>query len=230
MRLINQESQMVVGQPEFVENPENRCPVILLLDTSSSMSGLPVEALNDGLSAFKAAVIEDEQAALRVDVAIVTFGPVQLIQDFVTIDQFMPPHLVANGLTPMGEAITYALDLLEKRKTAYRDNGIQYYRPWVFLITDGAPNRDSPWQESAQQLKTAEQQRKLSFFAVGVQGADMETLRQISPADRPPLLLNGLDFRSMFQWLSDSMVRVSSSTVGGEMVVLPPVGWGQITT
>jgi uncharacterized protein YegL len=230
MRLINQESQMVVGQPEFVENPENRCPVILLLDTSSSMSGLPVEALNDGLSAFKAAVIEDEQAALRVDVAIVTFGPVQLIQDFVTIDQFMPPHLVANGLTPMGEAITYALDLLEKRKTAYRDNGIQYYRPWVFLITDGAPNRDSPWQEAAQQLKTAEQQRKLSFFSVGVQGADMETLRQISPADRPPLLLNGLDFRSMFQWLSDSMVRVSSSTVGGEMVVLPPVGWGQITT
>ncbi|NJK30262.1 MAG: VWA domain-containing protein [Acaryochloris sp. RU_4_1] len=220
----------MIGQPEFVENPENRCPVILLVDTSSSMSGAPMDALNSGLEAFKEAVIQDEQAALRVDVAIVSFGPVELVQDFVTIDQFMPLHLEAHGLTPMGEAISFALDLLENRKVAYRDNGIQYYRPWVFMITDGAPNPDSPWQQAAERLKNAEAQRKLSFFAVGVQGADMTILNQISPPERPPLMLNGLDFRSMFLWLSDSMVRVSSSTVGGDMVALPPVGWGQIAT
>ncbi|NJK41567.1 MAG: VWA domain-containing protein [Acaryochloridaceae cyanobacterium SU_2_1] len=220
----------MVGQPEFVENPENRCPVILLVDTSSSMSGAPLDALNSGLEAFKEAVIQDEQAALRVDVAIVSFGPVELVQDFVTIDQFVPLKLEAHGLTPMGEAISFALDLLENRKVAYRNNGIQYYRPWVFLITDGAPNPDSPWQQAAERLKNAEAQRKLSFFAVGVQGADMTILNQISPPDRPPLMLRGLDFRSMFLWLSDSMVRVSSSTVGGDMVALPPVGWGQIAT
>ncbi|NCJ06048.1 VWA domain-containing protein [Synechococcales cyanobacterium C] len=221
---------MLVGQPEFVDNPENRCPVILLVDTSGSMAGQPIEALNSGLSAFKDAVLKDEQAALRVDVAIVSFGPVQLEQDFVTVDQFTPPSLQAYGLTPMGEAIEFALDLLETRKQTYRSNGIQYYRPWVFLITDGAPNPDSPWQQASQRLQDAETQRKLSFFAVGVQGADMNTLRQISPSERPPLLLKGLDFQSMFLWLSDSMVRVSSSTVGGDMVALPPVGWGQITT
>jgi uncharacterized protein YegL len=227
---FNAEISMLVGQPEFVENPENRCPVILLLDTSGSMAGAPIAALSDGISMFKQAVMEDEQAALRVDVAIVTFGPVQLIQDFVTIDQMHPPILQAKGMTPMGEAITYALDLLENRKMAYRTNGIQYYRPWVFLITDGAPNPDSPWMQAASMLRQAEQQRKLSFFAVAVQGADMNILRQITPPERPPLLLNGLDFRAMFQWLSDSMVRVSSSTVGGDMVVLPPVGWGQVST
>jgi uncharacterized protein YegL len=221
---------MIVGQPEFVENPENRCPVIFLLDTSGSMAGAPIDALNAGLTAFKEAVIQDEQASLRVDVAIVTFGPVQLVQDFVTIDQFVPPWLTTQGLTPMGEAIDYALDLLEDRKATYRHNGIQYYRPWIFLITDGAPNRDSPWQQSAHRIRNAENNRKLSFFAVGVQGADMNTLQQIAPPERPPLLLNGLDFRSMFLWLSDSMVRVSTSTVGGEMVALPPVGWGQIAT
>lgn len=58
----------------------------------------------------------------------------------------------------------------------------------------------------------------------------MSILHQIAPPERPPLMLNGLDFRSMFLWLSDSMVRVSSSTVGGDMVALPPVGWGQIAT
>jgi uncharacterized protein YegL len=220
----------MLGQPEFVENPENRCPVILLVDTSGSMQGAPMAALNTGLAAFRDAILQDEQAALRVDVAIVSFGPVELVQDFVTIDHFVPPVLTAQGLTPMGEALSYGLDLLESRKQTYRNNGIQYYRPWVFLITDGAPNPTSPWPQAAQRIRDAESQRKLSFFAVGVQGADMHTLSQIAPAERPPLMLNGLDFRSMFLWLSDSMVRVSSSTVGSDMVALPPVGWGQIAT
>ncbi len=221
---------MGVGLPEFVENPENRCPVVLLLDTSGSMAGEPIKALNQGLTVFQSAVREDEQASLRVEVAIVAFGPVRLVQDFVTIDEFVPPQLDASGLTPMGEAINYALDLLESRKETYRVSGIQYYRPWIFLITDGAPNLNSPWQQAAQRVKDSESNRKLSFFAVGVQGADLETLRQITPLERPPMMLHGLDFKSMFVWLSDSMRRVSSSTVGGEMVALPPVGWGQITT
>lgn len=73
-------------------------------------------------------------------------------------------------------------------------------------------------------------QSRLLFFAIGVESADLNTLRQIAPPERPPVLLNGLDFRSMFQWLSTSMKRVSSSQVGGTMISLPPVGWGQIAT
>ncbi len=217
---------MPVGLPEFVENPENRCPVILLLDTSGSMSGQPIQELNRGLAAFKEDVLRDSQASLSVEMAIVTFGPVQLTQDFATIDQFTPPKLEANGNTPMGEAIEYALDLLEGRKFTYKENGILYYRPWIFLITDGAPT-DS-WQYAAQRLKEAETQRRLLFFPVGVQGADMNTLRQIAPPERPPIMLNGLDFRSLFVWLSTSMKRVSSGKVG-QAVALPSVGWGQIT-
>ena len=217
---------MPVGLPEFVENPETRCPVILLLDVSGSMSGQPIQELNRGLAAFKEDVVKDSQAALSVEVAIVSFGPVRLTQDFVTIENFTPPELKSDGLTPMGEAIEYALDLLESRKTAYKDNGILYYRPWVFLITDGAPTDD--WKYAAQRVKEAEASRRLCFFAVGVQSADFDTLKQIAP-ERPPVMLNGLDFRSLFVWLSTSMKRVSSGKVG-EAVALPAVGWGQITT
>lgn len=219
---------MAVGMPEFVENPENRCPVILLLDTSGSMSGQPIQELNRGLAAFKQDVLKDSQASLSVEVAMITFGPiVKLTQDFVTIDQFTPPILEVGGLTPMGAAIEYALDFLENRKQTYKDNGILYYRPWVFLITDGEPN-DS-WQPAAQRLREAEAQSRLSFFAVGVQGADMNILKQISPPERPPVTLNGLDFREMFVWLSASMKRVSSGKVG-QAVALPAMGWGQITS
>lgn len=219
---------MPVGLPEFVDNPEPRCPVILLCDTSGSMAGEPINALNAGLAAFKEDVYLDEVASLRVEVALVTFGPVQLAQDFVTIDNFTSPRLVADGGTPMGEAIEYALDLLERRKETYKNNGIQYYRPWVFLITDGAPT--DRWYNAAQQVRQAEAQRRLLFFAVGVKGADMNTLRQIALPERPPVVLDGLKFREMFHWLSDSMKRVSSSQVGGTMIALPPVGWGQIAT
>lgn len=217
---------MPVGLPEFVENPENRCPVILLLDTSGSMYGQPIQELNRGLAAFKEDVLRDSQASLSVEVAIITFGPVQLTQGFTTIDQFTPPKLEASGDTPMGETIEYALNLLEGRKFTYKQNGILYYRPWIFLITDGAPT-DS-WQYASQRLKEAEAQRRLLFFPVGVQGADMKTLRQIAPPERPPIMLNGLDFRSLFVWLSTSMKRVSSGKVG-QAVALPSVGWGQIT-
>ncbi|MEH2292420.1 vWA domain-containing protein [Nostoc sp.] len=219
---------MPVGLPEFVENPENRCPVILLLDTSGSMSGQPIQELNRGLAAFKEDVQKDSQASLSVEVAIITFGPiVKLVQDFVTIDQFTPPILKANHFTPMGAAIEYALDFLENRKQTYKDNGILYYRPWVFLITDGAPS-DS-WDSAAKRLREAEAQSRLSFFAVGVKGADMNILKQISPPERPPVMLNGLDFRELFVWLSASMKRVSSGKVG-QAVALPAVGWSQITS
>ncbi|MEH2297974.1 MAG: VWA domain-containing protein [Nostoc sp.] len=219
---------MPVGMPEFVENPENRCPVILLLDTSGSMSGQPIQELNRGLAAFKQDILKDSQASLSLEVAIIAFGPiVKLMQDFVTIDQFTPPILEVNGLTPMGAAIEYALDFLENRKQTYKDNGILYYRPWVFLITDGAPS-DS-WESAAQRLREAEAQRRLLFFAVGVKDADMNTLKQISPPERLPITLNGLDFREMFVWLSASVKRVSSGKVG-QAVALPAVGWGQITS
>ncbi|MDZ8262562.1 vWA domain-containing protein [Nostoc sp. ChiQUE01b] len=219
---------MAVGMPEFVENPENRCPVILLLDTSGSMSGQPIQELNQGLAAFKADVQKDSQASLSVEVAMITFGPiVKLIQDFVTIDQFTPPTLEVDGVTPMGGAIEYALDFLENRKQTYKDNGILYYRPWVFLITDGAPT-DS-WDSAAQRLRQAEAQSGLSFFAVGVKDADTNILKQISPPERPPVKLNGLDFRELFVWLSASIKRVSSGKVG-QAVALPAMGWGQITS
>ena len=218
---------MPVGLPEFVDNPENRCPVILLLDNSGSMSGQPIQELNRGLAAFKEDVLRDTQASLSVEVAIITFGPVRLAQDFVTIDQFIPPKLEAEGSTPMGEAIESALDLLETRKQIYKNNGILYYRPWVFLITDGSPT--DYWQNAAQRVREAEETRRLLFFTVGVQGADITKLRQIAPPQRPPVTLNGLDFRSLFVWLSTSMKRVSSGKVG-EAVALPAVRWGQITS
>lgn len=215
---------------EFAKNPEPRCPVVLLLDTSGSMSGDRINELNAGLASFKQDVEKDTTASLRVEVAIITFdSSVHIVQDFVTMDNFYPPQLTTSGTTSMGEGIELALNEVENRKAIYKSNGIQYYQPWVFLITDGGPT-DS-WQSAAQRVRQADADRKISFYAVGVQGADMNTLEQIAPVNIPPLMLKGLQFQELFRWLSDSMKRVSSSKVGGGQTSLPAItGWAQTNT
>src|ERR1051326_8776445 len=91
---------------EFADNPEPRCPCVLLLDTSKSMTGQPITALNQGLQVFRDELLKDTLARQRVEIAIVTFGGVvQVIQNFVTVDNFPPPTLQAQGQTPMGTAI-----------------------------------------------------------------------------------------------------------------------------
>lgn len=215
---------------EFAQNPEPRCPVVLLLDTSGSMSGDRIDELNAGLASFKQDVEKDTTASLRVEVAIITFdSSVHIVQDFVTMDNFYPPQLTTSGTTSMGEGIELALNEVESRKAIYKSNGIQYYQPWVFLITDGGPT-DS-WQSAAQRVRQADADRKISFYAVGVQGADMNILGQIAPVNIPPVMLKGLQFQELFRWLSDSMKRVSSSKVGGGQTSLPAItGWAQTNT
>ena len=210
-------TELIPDEIQFAENPEPRCPCVLVVDVSSSMYGNKMNQLNSGIATFEQELKADQLASLRTEVAIVTFGSgAEMRQDFVTADQFSPPTLRANGATEMSAGINLALDKIEERKKMYRDNGIDYYRPWLFLITDGAPT-ETPKEVNAmsERLKSADGDKRVAAFSVGVQGADMDLLTEISP--RRPLMLKGLEFTSMFVWLSQSMSRVSASRTDDEI-------------
>src|SRR5512133_991298 len=249
-------------QAEFAENPEPRCPVVLVLDTSGSMEGTPIQEMNEGLRAFAAAIQADRLASLRVEVAVIAFGgkvraldvrgtpndtrevvlfnpaglairpklnevPFDANRAFVTADQFVPPALDANGETPLGEAVSRALALLRERKEIYKQNGLDYFRPWIFAITDGRPT-DKGWEAVAEQVRQEEARKGVVFYGVGVEGADLKTLGRFS-ASRPPLKLKGLAFGDLFTWLSKSLSAIAHSRPG-EQAPLPPVGWGEVDT
>ena len=243
--------QIPFPEPEFVDNPEPRCPCVLLLDTSGSMADerqvsqalspvqkllsnslvaravKPIDELNAGLAAFRYELLADELAVKRLELALVTFGPVRLLSDFQAPDLFRPPVLKAEGDTPMGAAIEQAIALVNQRKAAYRQNGISYYRPWILLITDGEPT--DQWQHAAELVRAGEQSKAFAFFAIGVEGAKFDVLQQLSV--RQPLRLNGLQFREMFRWLSASLSLVSRSSPGDEIALKNPTapdGWASI--
>ena len=222
--MTNDFEQTEFSAVEFAENPEPRCPVILLLDTSGSMGGRPIDELNAGLQSFRDELNQDELAASRVEVAIVTFGPVAMVTDFTSAHHFAAPHLAVGGATPMGAAIEQGISMLRERKGAYRTNGITYYRPWIFVITDGSPT-DS-LDEARKAIAAGEDRKEFMFYAVGVEGADFNALRSLSV--RAPLKLKGLAFRELFSWLSTSLSSVSHSQTSDQVALVNPTapdGW-----
>jgi len=231
-----------LDETEFADNPEPRCPVVLLLDTSGSMSGEPIAELNQGLRDFAVALQDDPLASLRVEAAVVTFGgsvqaldvrdggkepvPFDAARAFVTVDRFQTPTLSAGGDTPMGEAVRRALSLLRERKDIYRQQDADYFRPWLFLVTDGQPT-DNGWESAADLAREEEDRNGVLIFPVGVEGADMKTLARFAHAQ--PLKLKGLAFREFFKWVSKSLSAVAQSQPG-DQVALPPTGWGSVET
>ena len=218
---------------DLVDNPVPRIPICLCLDVSGSMDGEPINELNKGIATFFEAIEEDDTAKSSAEICIVTFSnTVNVVRDFsgLSVDS-TPPTLEADGMTYLGEGIVKSLELLEERKKQYKENGVDYYQPWLVIMTDGIPNGDKNILQTAID-STVEliSSRKLTIFPIPIgKEADMKVLNDISP-NRKPLKLQGLKFREFFTWLSKSVSKVSQSTPGDTVPldVDGIKGWGEL--
>lgn len=236
-------NNMLLRIEDLVNNPTPRVPICLCLDTSGSMGAVEgdcvatgetvyedgrtwnivtggtsrIDELQKGVKQFYESIREDEIAFYAAEICIVTFDDkATCVMDFANIErQDVIPELRPVGNTAMGEGVNLALDLLEQRKQEYKDKGVDYYQPWLVLMTDGVPNGSlSELNNAAKRASDMVKEKKLSVFPIGIgSDADMETLARFSPK-RSPLKLQGLKFCEFFTWLSKSVSRTSQSTPG----------------
>ena len=210
-------------QEDLVQNPTARVPVCLCLDVSGSMSGAPINELNKGVAQFYDAIQNDDIAFYAAELCIVTFGGFReatCISDFARLQNYddsvsTPPVLEANGMTPLGEGVNLALDKLEKRKEQYKAKGVDYYQPWLVIMTDGVPNGDEGELERAiSRVQSLLSEKKLTVFPIGIgPEASMSVLRRFSK-NEDALKLQGLKFSEFFEWLSQSVSKTSQLTPG----------------
>lgn len=216
---------------DYSGNPNQRTPCVLILDASGSMntSGSKgktrIAELNEGIQTLEQALKSDDAAISRVQLGIVTVGgpsnSADVLMDWTDVENFEAFPLVADGATPLGIGVRLGLEMIEQIKKDLRSNGINYTRPWMMIITDGEPTDSSAdWAAAAQACKDAEASKKVEVFTIGVDGANLATLSQLSA--RTPALLDGLKFKELFLWLSSSLSAASRSRPG-DALALPSV-------
>lgn len=207
---------------DLATNPAPRVPICLCLDVSGSMEGQRIQELRKGVEKFYNSIKTDEVAVNSAEVCIVTFGGVaKCISEFKTVDLITElPAFEVRGETPLGEAVILSLDKLDARKNEYRKNGIDYFQPWLVIMTDGNPNgSEAVFEKAVRKIDVLVTAKKLTIFPIGVGSqANMDALNKLSPK-RTALKLKGVNFKEFFEWLSQSVCRVSQSVVGEKITL-----------
>lgn len=214
----------------LAENTSQRLPCVVVLDGSSSMAeNGAIDALNEGLKLLEQDLKADDVARQRVRILLLRVGApqdVEVVTDWVDAIEFEAPEIEANGTTPLGAGVRRALDEIEAEKARYRDHGVPYNRPWLFILTDGEPT-DRDWERAADECRKAEESGRVSVFCVGVgEAANLEKLGRFSP--RQPLELRGLAFREFFLWLSRSARAGSKTAPSDNIQMAAPSDWAVV--
>ncbi|MCB0536594.1 MAG: VWA domain-containing protein [Bacteroidetes bacterium] len=228
-------SNITPFQGETPDNFNTRCLCVLVLDTSYSMEGDPINELNKGLLSFGDFLKSKNSTRFSVETSIITFNSeVECVQEPALVDEMQSTSkfpLQVDGTTKLVDGVRAAIKKVEDRKQWYRNNGIAYYRPWVVLITDGYPDKDQDIDGLANEIKIAHNGKHFAFLPMGVEGADPQFLSKIATSEFPPLPIDWQKFQDVFQWLSNSLDKVSQSAEGekvtfGSVQDFTRTGWG----
>jgi len=181
---------------EVSRNKDQKCPVVLLLDTSGSMSeennGVKaIDELNKAIQTLKDEIIGDSILSQRLELGIVCFDDDARVEK--PIDLVSPessfPILQTGGRTNVVAGMTMAMKIIEERKAFYKSNNEQYYRPYIVLFTDGAPTNSQDEIEALDsQIQQMSDQKKFVFLPFGVGNADMQLLSKLAAGSEHPQL------------------------------------------
>ena len=210
---------------ESAVNTEMKCLCVFVLDVSGSMRGARIEALNQGIKDFYAEIQNGDNVSDKLidqlEVAVIQYDEeVQVLREPALLEESeVAPTLSERGsVTETVMAMEEAINIVEARKSWYKETGQRYYRPWIIVMTDGEPygNRASAADIDAIAERVAKDSAVKKYFmlGIGVGEANMELLQKMCGKAMP---LQGTKFTAFFQWLSNSLSTVSTSREGDKV-------------
>lgn len=222
---------------DYSGNPNQRTPCVLVLDASGSMGSMTssgrtrIEELSAGIAALENELRSDDTALVRVQLGIVNVGgpsnDADIMMDWTDATEFHAFPLRADGTTPLGKGVRIALQMIEQGKQNLRAAGISYTRPWMMVISDGEPTDDPiDWAAAVSECRAAEAGKRVEIFSIGVEGANLSILSQIST--KQPLMLSGMKFQELFVWLSASLSAASRSRPGDSLQLPSTDPWRNV--
>lgn len=178
---------------EQARNQDLKCPLVLLLDTSGSMDGAPIDELNKALVQIKEDILNDKMLSNRLEVGIVAFDDDARVErpiDLISPDTDLP-ILSIGGVTNLVAGMNKAIELVTDRKNFYKSNGELYYRPFIVLFTDGAPtNTPEEIEELDKNIQKLSDEKRFKFLPFGIDGADMQLLAKLAAQSADERLKN----------------------------------------
>lgn len=184
-----------------------RLPVYLLLDTSGSMTGEPIEAVKNGVQMMMHSLRQNPQAIETAYVSIITFDTnATQIVPLTDLASFQMVDIKAQGVTSLGAALSLLADKMETEitKTTMETKGD--WKPLTFIMTDGIPTDD--WLSGLSKLKNVN--KGLVVGCAAGSGADDSILKQITES---VVRLDSADSDSIakfFQWVTASISTTST--------------------
>ncbi|MEO8360066.1 MAG: VWA domain-containing protein [Vicinamibacteria bacterium] len=201
-----------------------KLPVYLVIDTSGSMAGEPIEAVKNGVQVLISELKKDPYALENAHVSLLSFdSAAHVLVPLTELTAFQVPALTASGSTELGAALALLAKQIgnEVSKTTASQKGD--WKPLVFLMTDGSPTDN--WQSGLAELKNAKIGMIVACAAGS--GADSTVLKQITEVVVKLDTTDSATIRSFFKWVSASIAIGSQKVDSGQKEVgglndLPP--------
>lgn len=201
-----------------------RLPVYLLLDTSGSMSGEPIEAIKNGVQVLVSTLRQDPYALETAYLSVITFdSSARQLVPLTELSMFQMPIIQASGSTAFGEALSLLASKVSTEVTKTTTEVKGDWKPIVFLMTDGGPTDN--WQKGLDDFK--KQKFGMVVACAAGQGADTNILKQVTEVVVQLDTADSATIKAFFKWVSASVGTTSAKIeTGGKEVTglneLPP--------